>query len=56
MLYREILGVEDLGTVELQTLMGVLQSDSMFERFAARKEAGMANVRNDFIQMKGVKG
>lgn len=53
-LYKDVLGVEDIKTVDLDTLMSVLQPDSLFERFAARKAAGMGTTK-EFLDVKGQK-
>lgn len=54
-LYKEILG-QDLSEVDLKDLLKVLQPDSLLERFAYRKQAGMHANTKDFIKLKGSKG
>ena len=56
MLYKEILNVKDLSEVETITLLNQLQPDSLLERFAYRKQAGMNANSKDFIKLKNSKG
>lgn len=55
-LYQEILSVETLKGVEVDVLASTLKPDSLLERFAYRKQAGMAGNTKDFIKLKGTKG
>lgn len=54
-LYKDILGVDDLKDVNVKELHNVLQPDSLLERFAAKKAAGLGNTK-DFLEIKGMKG
>jgi len=45
----------DLKSTNIKTLVDLLQPDSLLERFAARKQAGVAAGR-DFVDIKGSKG
>ena len=54
-LYKEILGVDSLGDCEITELLKVLQPDSLLERFAYRKAAGMGH-NKEFIKIKGSRG
>ena len=42
--------------VTIDQFYEVLHSESLFERFAARKFNGVRNIRNDFIQIKNEQG
>lgn len=53
-LYCDILETKDLTKFNLDTFMGLLKPDSMFERFAARKAVGAANTK-EFLEIKGQK-
>ena len=55
-LYRQILGQDDLGKVETTELYNCLKPDSLLERFAYRKQAGMGGAKKDFIKIKRMKG
>ena len=55
-LYKEILGVPNPAEVDIGELLRVLQPDSLLERFAYRKQAGMAGSNKEFIKLKGQKG
>jgi len=44
-LYKDILNTEDLSKFEVNELLEVLQHDSLLERFAYRKQNGMASRR-----------
>jgi hypothetical protein len=48
--------VKDLSDVETITLLNCLNPDSLLERFAYRKQAGMNAHSKDFIKLKGSKG
>lgn len=52
----EILEVEDLKMVDIQDLLHCLQPDSLLERFAYRKQAGIHANTKEFIKLKGQKG
>ena len=39
----------------IKALVDLLQPDSLLERFAARKQAGVGATR-DFVEIKGTKG
>ena len=54
-LYKEILEVSDLSDVPVDVLHKTLQPDSLLERFAYRKQAGMGN-NKEFIKLKGQRG
>jgi len=54
-LFKEILGKE-LEDTDLQELLHAIQPDSLLERFAYRKQAGMHSNNKDFIKLKGSKG
>lgn len=54
-LYKEILQVDDLTQVPISELRNALQPDSLLERFAYRKQAGMHG-NKDFIKLKGTNG
>tara|TARA_B110001450_G_scaffold98303_1_gene93273 strand:+ start:560 stop:1588 length:1029 start_codon:yes stop_codon:yes gene_type:complete len=55
-LYREILKVQDVSEADINELLHVLQPDSLLERFAYRKRAGVAGSNKEFIKLKGTKG
>lgn len=55
-LYKEILGVPNPAEVDIGELLRVLQPDSLLERFAYRKQAGVAGSNKEFIKLKGQKG
>lgn len=50
-LYQIILEVDDLKTVDINTLLECLQPDSLLERFAYRK--GINSNNKEFIKLKG---
>jgi len=50
------LGSDDLGEFDIQDLLKVLQPDSLLERFAYRKQAGVHGGNREFIKLKGMKG
>lgn len=54
-LYKDILEVDDLKDVNVKDLHAVLQPDSLLERFAAKKAAGLGTMK-DFLEIKGMKG
>lgn len=54
-MYKEILEVDNLKGVSLDQLYQVLEPESLFERFAARKKAGLGATK-DFLEVKGTKG
>jgi hypothetical protein len=54
-LYKEILEIDDIKKASLDDLYKVLEPESLFERFAARKKAGMGTTK-DFLAVKGTKG
>jgi hypothetical protein len=41
--------VQDLTQVDIETLIKALEPDSLLERFAARKENGMAGSKREFM-------
>jgi len=45
----------ELKSTNIKTLVDLLQPDSLLERFAAKKKAGVAATR-DFVDIKGTKG
>ena len=53
-LYAELLCCDrnDLKSTNIKTLLDILTPDSLLERFAARKAAGVAAGR-DFVDIKG---
>lgn len=53
-LYKDILEVDDLKQVDINTLLETLQAESLLERFAYRK-ANRSN-NNEFIKLKGTVG
>lgn len=53
-LFREILEIDDLKTVDINTLLEQLQAESLLERFAYRK--GMSGGNKEFIKLKGTRG
>ena len=53
-LYKEILDVDDVKAVDINTLLEQLQPESLLERFAYRK--GMNNSNKEFIKLKGTVG
>lgn len=55
-LYKEILMTGDLSDVGVDELLNVLQPDSLLERFAYRKRAGLAANGRDFVKLKGTRG
>lgn len=55
-LCKEILEVDNLANVEIQDLLHCLQPDSLLERFAYRKQAGVHANSKEFIKLKGSKG
>ena len=55
-LYREILEVNDLSEVQTIALLNQLQPDSLLERFAYRKQAGMNANNKEFLKLKNSKG
>jgi len=55
-LFKQILGVDSLAAVEIAELHAVLQPDSLLERFAYRRQTGMAGNSKDFIKLKGTRG
>ena len=54
-LYMNILDTANLEDISINELLLILQPDSLLERFAYRKQAGMGN-NKDFIKLKGTKG
>lgn len=54
-LFREVIGVPDLGQCNITELLAVLQPETLFERFAARK-ANKIGAGKDFLAIKGQKG
>lgn len=48
--------VEDLTQVDIQDLLHCLQPDTLLERFAYRKQAGIHANQKDFLKLKGSKG
>ena len=55
-LYEEILDTRKLADIELSEFWRALQPDTLLERFAYRKQAGMHGGNKDFIKVKGSKG
>lgn len=54
-LFTEILGTNDLASVDVKDLYQALQPDSLLERFAARN-ANKLGPTKDFLSLKGQKG
>lgn len=54
-LYKNILDTDDIHSKDMNELLQVLQPDSLLERFAFRKKAGLAS-NKDFLKIKGNKG
>ena len=54
-LYMEILDTQDLKSIGVDVLLRTLQPDSLLERFAYRKQAGIGN-NKEFVKLKGQKG
>lgn len=54
MWYKDILGTKDINSISLETLSGLLQPESLFERFAYRK-ANAIGGSSEFLQLKGQK-
>jgi hypothetical protein len=54
-LFKEILGVTDLRKISLDEMYKILEPESLFERFAARKAAGLGATK-DFLSVRGSKG
>lgn len=52
----EILDVSDLQSTDIQDLLHCLQPDSLLERFAYRKQAGIHANTKEFMKLKGSKG
>jgi len=50
------LKVTDVAQADINDLLHVLQPDSLLERFAYRKRAGVAGSNKEFIKLKGTKG
>jgi hypothetical protein len=50
------LKVTDVAQADINELLQVLQPDSLLERFAYRKRAGVAGSNKEFIKLKGTKG
>jgi len=48
--------VTDVSQADINALLHVLQPDSLLERFAYRKRAGVAGSNKEFIKLKGTKG
>ena len=46
----------DLSDVGVDELLNVLQPDSLLERFAYRKRAGLAANGREFVKLKGTRG
>ena len=55
MLFKEILETETVKEIEINVLLDQLQPDSLLERFAFRKGAGLGGGK-DFIKIKGTQG
>lgn len=55
-LYKEILKINDLSECDVAQLLEILQPDSLLERFAYRRKAGMTGNNKEFIKLKGTKG
>ena len=55
-LYKIILNTNDLASLSIDDLAGALDHDSLLERFAYRKQNGMAGNRREFMKLKGSKG
>jgi len=53
-LFKEILGCEEVKEVDINTLLEVLEPDTLLERFAYRK--GSTNNNKEFIKLKGTRG
>ena len=52
MWYKDILDVKNLNSVSIETLSEILQPDSLFERFAFRKQHAIGGTA-EFLSLKG---
>ena len=52
--YKDILETSDLSSISLETLSGLLQPESLFERFAYRKAHAIGG-STEFLSLKGQK-